>query len=253
MHGTLVNGNILVSLLGVDLVDGVGGNGGRVQTDDVKRSLRALGSLLGLGDLEVPKARCASDPGRAENLVGFAVQVTEIGRGRVSGKQEDGFLINQRFSDFYSRNDVAPLNFCGVTHVESLVGALTTAKASFVSSSHEDKPFLSCPRWFKGGLPVRKVYRGDSLLLDLLLDHLLNGNHGSRGREVILGLVEPTLHTISQRDLLLRRSKRGEDSDERSEAHGASKSDAFGSATDQQYSPGEKKGGKHINFHRQSE
>lgn len=102
--------------------------------------------------------------------------------------------------------------FCNVTHVERLVGALTTAKASLVSSSHEYKPFLSCPRRFKGGLPVCKVDRGDSLLLDLLLDHLLNGHHGSRGREVILGLVEPTLHTISQRDLLLRRSKRGEDS-----------------------------------------
>jgi hypothetical protein len=81
-------------------------------------------------------------------------------------------------------------------------------------------------------LPIREVDWGDSLLLDLLLDHLLDGNHGGRGREVILGLVEPTLHTISQRDLLLRRCKRGEDSDERSEAHGASKSDASGSATD---------------------
>lgn len=100
-------------------------------------------------------------------------------------------------------------------------------------------------------MPVRKVDRGDSLLLDLLLDHLLNGNHGSRGREVILGLIEPTLHTIAQRDLLLRRSKRGEDSDKRSEAHGASKNDAFGSATDQQYSPEERE--EHIDFHRQSE
>lgn len=103
MHSTLVSGNILVSLLGVDFVDGVGGNGSRVQADDVKRSVGALGSLLSLGDLEVPKARCAGDPGRAENLVGLAVQITEIGRGRVSGKQEDGFLIAESVSDLYCR------------------------------------------------------------------------------------------------------------------------------------------------------
>jgi hypothetical protein len=112
VHGTLVSGNILVGLLGVDLVDGVGGNSGRVQADDVKRGLGALGSLLGLGDLEVPKARCAGDPGRAENLVGLAVQVTEIGRGRVGREQEDGLLMTQRESViFIPETALRPLVF----------------------------------------------------------------------------------------------------------------------------------------------
>lgn len=190
--------------------------------DDMERSRRALSSLLGLRDLEVPNAGCACNPSGAKNLVGLAVQVTKIRRGRVDREQQNGFLsIHKSATDHYLQTS-EPLSF-PLTHVKCLVGALTAAKTCFISSSHKEKQFLRLRSGRQSGLPVGQVERGDCFLLDLLLDHLLNGrNHRSRRGEVRLGLVEPPLDTVSQRNLLLGSSKRGEDREERSQAHDAS-------------------------------
>jgi hypothetical protein len=59
---------------------------------------------------------------------------------------------------------------------------------------------------------------------DLLrrLDNLLNdGNDWSRGRQIGLGLVKPTLDTVRKRNLLLSHSKRWEEGEQRDEAHDA--------------------------------
>lgn len=93
MESTLVDGGLLVGLLAVDIVDNLGGNGGRVQVNSVKGSRGALlagGTLL--GDLEVVHGRGAGRPDGAKDLVGLAVQVSEVRRGRVGGEQKDGFL-----------------------------------------------------------------------------------------------------------------------------------------------------------------
>lgn len=92
VHGALVRGNILVGLLGVDLVESVGGNRGGVQADDVERRLGAFGAILCLRDLEIPNTGDTGHPGRAQNRVRLAVQGCQVGGGRVCGKQKNGFL-----------------------------------------------------------------------------------------------------------------------------------------------------------------
>ena len=80
MESTLVEGGLLVGLLGVDLVDGLGGDGGGVQVNVVERS---RGTLLAnrwlLGDLVVLDGGSAGGPGGAQDLVGLTVQVSEVG------------------------------------------------------------------------------------------------------------------------------------------------------------------------------
>lgn len=79
MESALVDGDILVGLLGVDLVDGLGGNGGGVQVDVAEGS---RGTLLAnsrlLGDLVVLNGGSAGGPGGAQDLVGLAVQVSKL-------------------------------------------------------------------------------------------------------------------------------------------------------------------------------
>lgn len=85
-------------------------------------------------------------------------------------------------------------------------------------------------RWLQERLPVAHVERGDgdSLLLDLLFDDLLNRrNDRSRGWQVRLGLVEPSLNSIRKGNLILRCSKGWEDNESLNESHdGASSHDA---------------------------
>ena len=66
---TFIRGNILVGLLGVDFIDSTGGDGGRIQADNVEGSLGTFRAILRLRDLEVPDAGNTRDPGRAKNRV----------------------------------------------------------------------------------------------------------------------------------------------------------------------------------------
>jgi len=90
---TLVDRSLLVSLLGVDLVDGLGGDGGGVQVDSAERSRSTLlaGGLL-LGDLVVLHGGSAGGPSGAKDLVGFAVQVSKVRGGGINREEKDGFL-----------------------------------------------------------------------------------------------------------------------------------------------------------------
>jgi hypothetical protein len=77
----------------VDLVEALGGDGGGVHVDDVQgggKTLLAFG--LGLRDLVVVDGGCASGPGGAENAVLLAVQLGEVGGGRVGREEENRFL-----------------------------------------------------------------------------------------------------------------------------------------------------------------
>lgn len=80
MESALVDGDLLVGLLGVDFVDGLGSNGGSVQVDGAEGS---RGTLLAnswlLGDLVVLNGGSAGGPGGTQDLVGLAVQVSELG------------------------------------------------------------------------------------------------------------------------------------------------------------------------------
>jgi hypothetical protein len=52
-----------------------------------------LASGLLLGDLVILHGGGAGGPGGAQNLVGLAVQVSEVRGGGVSREEQDGFLI----------------------------------------------------------------------------------------------------------------------------------------------------------------
>jgi hypothetical protein len=58
-----------------------------------------LAFRLGLGDLVVVDGGSPGRPGGAENAVLLAVQQTEVGRGRVGGEEEDGFLDDGKILD----------------------------------------------------------------------------------------------------------------------------------------------------------
>lgn len=93
MQSTLVGLDLLEVLLGVDLVQLLGGHGGGVQVDDVERSGETLLALrLGLGQLEVEDGGSASGPSRAEDALFLTVQQTKVGGGWVGGEEKDGFL-----------------------------------------------------------------------------------------------------------------------------------------------------------------
>lgn len=84
VESTLVGGELLVVLLGVNLVDSLGGDGGSVQVQVVERSGGALlASGLLLGKLVVHDGGSAGRPGGAEHLVRLAVQITEVRRIRI--------------------------------------------------------------------------------------------------------------------------------------------------------------------------
>lgn len=65
----LIGGSVLVVLLGMDLVDCLRGDCGRVHVDDVQRSRWALLGGLSLWNLEVPDGWSTSGPGGTEKLV----------------------------------------------------------------------------------------------------------------------------------------------------------------------------------------
>jgi hypothetical protein len=91
VKSALVSRLLLVGLLGVNLVDRLGGYSCRVEEDSVEGGGRALLADLSR-DLEVPDGRSTGRPGGAEDLVRFTVQVTKVGRGRISREQKNGFL-----------------------------------------------------------------------------------------------------------------------------------------------------------------
>lgn len=79
MESALIDGDILVGLLGVNLVDGLGSDGSGVQVNVAERSRGTLLANRGLlGDLVVLDGGSAGGPGGAQNLVGLAVQVSEL-------------------------------------------------------------------------------------------------------------------------------------------------------------------------------
>lgn len=93
MHSTLIQRALLIVLLGVDLVQLLGSNGGGVRVDDVQRSGWALFTFgLRLGDLVVVDGRGAAGPDGAENAVLFAVQQSKVGGSSVRREKEDRFL-----------------------------------------------------------------------------------------------------------------------------------------------------------------
>lgn len=74
-------------------------------------------------------------------------------------------------------------------------------------------------------MPVAQVEMRDGLLLNLLLlDQLLDGRDDrGGGRQVRLGLVEPSLNAITEGNLLLRHSQGWEKREELDETHDAKK------------------------------
>jgi hypothetical protein len=74
VESTLVERGLLIGLLGVDIVDNLGGNSGGVQVDSAEGSRGALlagGTLL--GNLVVVDGGGASRPDGAKDLVGLAI------------------------------------------------------------------------------------------------------------------------------------------------------------------------------------
>lgn len=90
---------------------------------------------------------------------------------------------------------------------------IAAAETCFVATGHEDKPVLSLGSRGQDALPVLHGNRGDAPLGDLL-GHLHDGVGRDGRRHVCLGLVEPSLHTVGQRHLLLSQSQGWEKSDE---------------------------------------
>lgn len=105
-----------------------------------------------------------------------------------------------------------------ITYIEGLLCVLTAAEASFLTTGNKDEPILRLGARGQDGLPVRHGHRRDALRGDLL-GHLHDGIGRNGGRNVRLGLVEPSLDTVGQRHLLLRHGKGREEGDKRCETH----------------------------------
>lgn len=215
---TLVRRNLLIGLLGVNLVDSLGSDGGRVEVDGAEGSESALlASRLFLGDLVVLHGWGAGGPGGAQNLVGFAVQVSEVRGGGVSREEEDGFLVIMVRSHFgvKTRRGIVLIKRA---YLEGLLGLGATTETGLVATSGEDQPVLFLGAGSEDALIVVHGYRGDALLRDLL-GQLLDRGDGSCCRHVRLDLVEPALHAVGERNLLLGHGQGREKSDERRETH----------------------------------
>ena len=91
MEGALVRAPLLIGLLRVNFVKGLCRYSCRVEVHIVLSGGRALLADLSR-DLEVRNGWSTSGPGRAEDPVRFAVQVTKVGRGWISREQKNGFL-----------------------------------------------------------------------------------------------------------------------------------------------------------------
>lgn len=93
VQSALVGLDLLEVLLGVNLVQLLGGNGGGVHVNDVERSGETLLTLgLSLWHLEVEDGGSASGPGRAKDALFLTVQQTKVRGGWVGREEEDGFL-----------------------------------------------------------------------------------------------------------------------------------------------------------------
>jgi len=79
VESALVARDLLVCLLGVDLVDGLRGNGGAVQVDDMQRSSGTRCLSLRLGNLEAPNRGRSGRPNGTEELFLLTVQVAKVG------------------------------------------------------------------------------------------------------------------------------------------------------------------------------
>lgn len=110
--------------------------------------------------------------------------------------------------------------------MESLLGALATTKTRLVSAGDENVPFLRLRRRGQEIAVAVEIEVDDGLFRDGSLlfggfGRLLLGDDGSGSWNVRLGLIEPALDTVSQRDLVLGGDERGEEGEEKQEAHGA--------------------------------
>lgn len=222
VESALVSRNLLIVLLGVDLVKLFRCHGGGVHIDDMKGSRKALlVSGLGLGNLVVPDGGSTGRPGGAKNTLRLAVQHAKVGGGRVGGEEEDGFLDGLAREGSIMMVTVVgkgSIEIVMAAYIECLLGALATTEASLVATSNKDQPIFLLLTGSQDGLPVLKGHRSDALLGDLL-GQLLDGiSRDSRGH-VGLGLVEPSLNTVGQRKLLLCQSEGREEGDKRSETH----------------------------------
>jgi hypothetical protein len=103
-------------------------------------------------------------------------------------------------------------------YLEGLLGAITATETGLVATSDEDKPVLLLGAGGQDGLPVLKGHWSDTLLRDSL-SQLLDGGGGDGGWHVGLGLVEPSLNTVGQGDLLLCQGDGRKEGDKRSETH----------------------------------
>lgn len=227
VEGTRVRGDLLVLLLGVDLVDGIRGDIGRVQPHGVKIDDGMILSKARLGDFEVVDGRATSGPHGAEDLVRFTVEISQIGRGRVSRQEKDGLLSREKEKRGLVSCQTARYRppYLRSPYIERLVRLATATEASLVSTRDVHHPILRLRRRLEKRLPVAQVELRDGLLLNLLLfDQLLDGrNDRGGGRQIRLGLVEPSLNAITEGNLLLRRSKRWEEREELDETHDAKK------------------------------
>lgn len=89
---TLIGGNVIIPFLAVDLEDVFRGNGGGVQRHAVESGCRAFLADLSLGNTEVPHRGSTSTPGRTQDLVVLAVQISEVRRFFVGSEQGDRLL-----------------------------------------------------------------------------------------------------------------------------------------------------------------
>lgn len=96
------------------------------------------------------------------------------------------------------------------------MGAAT--EAGLVTTGGEDQPVFFLGTRGQDGLPVVHGDLGDALLGDHL-GELLDGRDGRGSRHVGLDLVEPALHAVGERDLLLGHGQGREEGDERRETH----------------------------------
>lgn len=105
------------------------------------------------------------------------------------------------------------------SHLECLIGSSATTEAGLVTTSGVDQPVLGLGSRGKDGLPVVQGHVGDTLLGNLLGQLLDRGSNGSSCGHVGLDLVEPSLHTVGEGNLLLGHGQGREEGNERGETH----------------------------------
>ena len=127
--------NVIVPLLAVDLEDVLRGNGGGVQSHAVESGSRAFLAELSLGNTEVPDRGSSGTPGRTQDLVVLAVEISEVRRFLVGGEQGDRLL-------FLSVRSVYRISSLVESYIEGLLCTVTATEAGLVSSRDEKEPVL---------------------------------------------------------------------------------------------------------------